>query len=206
MQDHCFLLCKAWTWRTDCSLPHCNSPFYTWHIIWCDFMGLYAHQGLIAKMILIWSHWVKNKRGTNAHLFANKDSEDKTENLPYVFTSWNSFNILLVLLLNVLWSLLLRSFSQAMSLARSPQSMHGILQRGLQQLSWKGMSLMCFPFLALKPPTQCFASSLVSILLWWTERVPAREQNSCSSFWKCFFPSVRLLQALWKIRSCLVGD
>lgn len=41
---------------------------------------------------------------------------------------------------------------------------------------------MCFPFLALKPPTQCFASSLESILLWWTERVPVREQDSCSSF------------------------
>ena len=96
-------------------------------------------------MILIWSHWVKNKRRTNAHLSANKDSEDKTEILPYVFTSWNSFNILLVLLLSVLWSLLLRSFSWAMSLARSPQSMDGILQRGLQQFSYQGNVTNVFP-------------------------------------------------------------
>lgn len=129
MQAHCFLFCIAWTWRTDCSLLLCNSPFFTWHIIWCDFMGLHVHQGLIVKIILIWSHWVKNKRRTNVRLFANKDREDKTEDLPYVFTSWNSFNILLVLLLNVLWGLLLRSYSQAMSLARSSQSMDSILQR-----------------------------------------------------------------------------
>lgn len=135
VQAHYLLLCKARAWRTDCTLPLCNRPFHTWHIIWCDFMGLYVHQGLMVIMMLIWSHWVKNKRRTNAHLFANKDSEDKTENLPYVFISWNSFNILLVLHLNVLWSLLLRSFSWAMSPARSPQSMDGITQRGLQQLS-----------------------------------------------------------------------
>lgn len=128
IEAHCFLLCKAWAWRTDCTLSLCNSSFYTWHIIWCDFMGLYVHQGLRVKMMLIWSHRVKNKWRTNAHLFANKDSEDKTENLPYVFTSWNSFNILLFLHSNVLWSLLLRSFSWAISLARSPQSMDGKMQ------------------------------------------------------------------------------
>lgn len=134
IQAYCFLLCKPRAWRTDCTLPLCKSLFYTWHIIWYDFMGLYVYQGLIVKMMLIWSHWVKNKWRTNAHLFANKDSEDKTENLPYVFTSWNSFNILLVLHLDVLWSLLLRSFSWAVSPV-SPQSMDGKMQRGLQQLS-----------------------------------------------------------------------